>query len=82
MSTRHRVVLVDDHDLFRAGVRSELGDAVDIVGEAASVTEAVPDEAHGIAESIRGRMARAGGTATLTSSPEGTEVELRLRRQT
>jgi signal transduction histidine kinase len=43
--------------------------------------EAVPDGTHGIAESIRGRMARAGGTATLTSSPEGTEVELRLRRQ-
>ena len=40
--SRRRVVLVDDHDLFRAGVRSELGEAVDIVGEAASVTEAVP----------------------------------------
>jgi len=37
-----RVVLVDDHDLFRAGVRSELGQAVEIVGEAASVGEAVP----------------------------------------
>ena len=36
---------------------------------------------HGIAESIRGRMARAGGTAQLTSSSDdGTEVELRLRR--
>jgi signal transduction histidine kinase len=36
---------------------------------------------HGIAESIRGRMARAGGTAEVTSTPgEGTEVELRLRR--
>jgi signal transduction histidine kinase len=36
---------------------------------------------HGIAESIRGRMARAGGTAEVTSSPgEGTEVELHLRR--
>jgi signal transduction histidine kinase len=44
--------------------------------------EAVPAGAHGIAESIRGRMARAGGTASLTSSAEGTEVELRLRRQT
>ena len=33
--SRRRVVLVDDHDLFRAGVRSELGDAVEIVGEAA-----------------------------------------------
>ena len=40
--SRRRVVLVDDHDLFRAGVRSELGQAVDIVGEAGSVAEAVP----------------------------------------
>jgi DNA-binding NarL/FixJ family response regulator len=37
-----RVVLVDDHALFRAGVRGELGDRVDILGEAASVAEAVP----------------------------------------
>jgi DNA-binding NarL/FixJ family response regulator len=37
-----RVVLVDDHGLFRAGVRSELGPTVEIVGEAASVGEAVP----------------------------------------
>ena len=43
--------------------------------------EAVPAGAHGIAESIRGRMSRAGGSATLSSSPAGTEVELRLRRQ-
>ena len=36
---------------------------------------------HGIAESIRGRMERAGGTAEIASTPgEGTEVELRLRR--
>ena len=37
-----RVVLVDDHELFRAGVRGELGFAVEVVGEAGSVTEAVP----------------------------------------
>src|SRR5216117_4284341 len=37
-----RVVLVDDHDLFRAGVRSQLGASVAVVGEAASVAEAVP----------------------------------------
>ena len=35
------VVLVDDHKLFRAGVRSEIGQLVDIVGEAATVGEAV-----------------------------------------
>jgi DNA-binding NarL/FixJ family response regulator len=39
--SRPRVVLVDDHGMFRAGVRAEIGAAVDIVGEAASVDEAV-----------------------------------------
>jgi signal transduction histidine kinase len=41
----------------------------------------LPPEAHGIAESIRGRMARAGGSAEIASSDGGTEVELRLRRE-
>ncbi|MCW2778791.1 MAG: nreC1 [Frankiales bacterium] len=41
MAERVRVVLVDDHRLFRAGVRSELGDAVDVVAEAGTVAEAV-----------------------------------------
>jgi len=36
-----RVVLVDDHRLFRAGVRAELGDRVEVVGEAGDVDEAV-----------------------------------------
>jgi DNA-binding NarL/FixJ family response regulator len=36
-----RVVLVDDHALFRAGVRSELEPHLDIVGEAGEVGEAV-----------------------------------------
>jgi DNA-binding NarL/FixJ family response regulator len=36
-----RVVIVDDHLLFRAGVRSEIGDRVDVVGEAGDVDEAV-----------------------------------------
>ena len=39
---KRRIVLVDDHALFRAGVRGELGDAVEIVGEAGSVADAVP----------------------------------------
>jgi DNA-binding NarL/FixJ family response regulator len=38
---RPTVVLVDDHGMFRAGVRAELGDSVDIVGEAATVAEAI-----------------------------------------
>ncbi len=40
-SNRPRVVLVDDHGMFRAGVRAEIGSEVDIVAEAASVAEAV-----------------------------------------
>jgi DNA-binding NarL/FixJ family response regulator len=38
---RTRVVLVDDHALFRAGVRSELDGLVDVVGDAATVADAV-----------------------------------------
>ena len=36
-----RVVIVDDHELFRAGVRAELEELVEIAGDAASVDEAV-----------------------------------------
>ncbi|MEK7423859.1 MAG: response regulator transcription factor [Actinomycetota bacterium] len=36
-----RVYLVDDHALFRAGVRAEIGASVEVVGEAATVDEAV-----------------------------------------
>jgi DNA-binding NarL/FixJ family response regulator len=36
-----RVVLVDDHRMFRTGVRAELGDGVNIVGEAEDVDSAV-----------------------------------------
>jgi DNA-binding NarL/FixJ family response regulator len=35
------VVLVDDHRMFRSGVRAEIGEAVDIVGEAPTVESAV-----------------------------------------
>jgi signal transduction histidine kinase len=42
---------------------------------------AVPADRRGIAESIEGRLARAGGRATIRSAPgEGTEVELTLPR--
>lgn len=36
-----RVVIVDDHQIFRTGLRAELGPEVNVVGEAASVDEAV-----------------------------------------
>jgi signal transduction histidine kinase len=43
--------------------------------------EQVPTDRRGIADSIRGRMQRHGGSVTILSSPgEGTEVQLRMPR--
>ncbi len=39
--TGPRVVIVDDHGLFRAGVRAELDGLVDVVGDAGTVGEAI-----------------------------------------
>ena len=41
MTTEPRVFLVDDHQMFRSGVRAELGERVEVVGEAADVESAV-----------------------------------------
>ncbi|MGH3836182.1 MAG: PspC domain-containing protein [Pseudonocardiaceae bacterium] len=44
---------------------------------------AVPDDRHGLADSIRGRMERHGGTVTLRTAPgEGTEIQLAIARRT
>jgi signal transduction histidine kinase/phage shock protein PspC (stress-responsive transcriptional regulator) len=43
----------------------------------------VPEDRRGVSDSILGRMARHGGSASIRSAPgEGTEVELRLPRST
>jgi DNA-binding NarL/FixJ family response regulator len=41
MSAAPSVVIVDDHAIFRSGVKAELGDLVEVRGEAESVEEAV-----------------------------------------
>jgi RNA polymerase sigma factor (sigma-70 family) len=41
VSAKPRVVIVDDHHLFRSGVRAELGEELSVVGDAGSVEEAV-----------------------------------------
>lgn len=41
MTEKPRVVVVDDHALVRAGVKAEIADAVDVVGEADDVEGAV-----------------------------------------
>jgi DNA-binding NarL/FixJ family response regulator len=40
-SGRPRVLLVDDHSLFRSGVRAELGSRVEVIGEADDVAPAI-----------------------------------------
>jgi DNA-binding NarL/FixJ family response regulator len=40
-NAKPRAVIVDDHAMFRSGVRAELGSAVDVVGEAADAPSAV-----------------------------------------
>jgi DNA-binding NarL/FixJ family response regulator len=42
-NSKPRVFLVDDHGMFRSGVRSELAGEVEIVGEAADVAPAISD---------------------------------------
>jgi DNA-binding NarL/FixJ family response regulator len=41
MTARPSVFIVDDHHLFRSGVRAELGDRVDVVGDADEVAAAI-----------------------------------------
>ncbi|YAL82668.1 LuxR C-terminal-related transcriptional regulator [Dermacoccaceae bacterium W4C1] len=41
MSTPIRVVLVDDHRMFRSGVKAELGESIEVVGEAPDVDTAI-----------------------------------------
>ncbi|MDR1833735.1 MAG: response regulator transcription factor [Propionibacteriaceae bacterium] len=38
---KYRVVIVDDHAMFRSGVKADIGDAVEIVGEGEDVASAV-----------------------------------------
>jgi DNA-binding NarL/FixJ family response regulator len=41
MTDRIRVFVVDDHALFRSGVKAEIGDAVEIVGDVGTVDDAI-----------------------------------------
>lgn len=71
-----RVVIVDDHPLVRSGVRAELGDAVDVVGDAGGVAEAVAliREARPDVVLLDVHMPDGGGVAVLrdTADVEGT----------
>ncbi len=52
------VFIVDDHDLFRAGVRAELPDDLEIVGDASEVQSAI--------EMIRSRIGKPANASQST----------------
>ena len=76
MSAPVRVVLVDDHAMFRAGVRAELGGRVEVIGEAGTPAEAIEKirTGHPAVVLLDVHMPDGGGLAVLeaigTSVPE------------
>jgi DNA-binding NarL/FixJ family response regulator len=73
---RPRVFIVDDHGLFRSGVRSEIGDRVDVVGEADDVEPAIAMIAESLPDVVLLDVHLPGGggqavvTATKTMHPD------------
>ena len=66
-----RVFLVDDHQLFLCGVRAELGDAVEIVGEAGEVGAAIELIGGGSPTSSSSTSTCPAGGARRSSRPSG-----------
>src|SRR3989440_3753316 len=74
---RPRVFIVDDHGLFRSGVRSELGDGVEVVGEADDVAPAIAKIGECLPDVVLldVHMPGGGGQAVVTAlKPEHPEV--------
>ena len=73
MTAPVRVVLVDDHRLFRSGVRAEIGSSVDVVGEASTVAEAIAlvDRLQPDVVLLDVHMPDGGGAAVLSGVAEG-----------
>jgi DNA-binding NarL/FixJ family response regulator len=70
LSATPRIVVVDDHDLFRAGVRAELGERLEVVGDAGDVGEAlrVIDEQAPDVVLVDVHMPDGGGVAVIEGS--------------
>ena len=71
---------VDEIDVYAEVTETEISVFVRDRGSGFD-PDAVPEDRRGIRESIRGRLERAGGSASVVSTPgEGTEVKLRIPR--
>jgi DNA-binding NarL/FixJ family response regulator len=71
--TNTRVVIVDDHAMFRAGVRAEIEGRVSIVGEAGDVEDAVAviNETHPDVVLLDVHMPGGGGVEVIRTSQAG-----------
>jgi len=85
MSARPTVVLVDDHRMFRTGVRAELGEAVEVVGEAedrlrvaltAPPVEGAANDA--LRRFLAARLGVARGRVTLEAGEKSREKTVRI----
>ncbi|PRQ11402.1 DNA-binding response regulator [Corynebacterium sp. 13CS0277] len=79
-----RVMIVDDHSMFRAGVRAELGkfaDQIEVVAEAGTVAEAVAGIAAARPEVVLldVHMPDGGGLQVLTQALADPEIAARTR---
>ncbi len=74
-----RVVVVDDHELVRAGVKAELEGRVDVVGEAGDVTDAITAVAEARPDVVLLDVhLPGGGGAAVISGVGALEVETRF----
>ena len=78
---RPRVFIVDDHGLFRSGVRSELGDEVDVVGEADDVEPAIALIAESLPDVVLldVHLPGGGGQAVVTAIKADRKLSARQR---
>jgi DNA-binding NarL/FixJ family response regulator len=74
-----RVFLVDDHSMFRSGVRSELAGHVDIVGEAADVGPAIAEIAESAPDVVLLDVhLPGGGGQDVVSAVKASQPEIRF----
>ncbi len=62
MTEQIRVVIVDDHQIFRTGLRAELGAVLEVVGEASDVDEALEVIARAVPDVVLLDVHLPGGT--------------------
>ena len=79
---RPRIFLVEDHAVFRAGVKAELGDAVDVVGEAdeaAAATELIGERLPDVVPVLKDQCDRDAPAMALTALPMAAVVAASAR---